>query len=681
MLFKTKIIIAILFFSNGAFAQESINVRPKSFDNETLRQEISTKIMPPLDIDQLLLEDSQPGIRPFRYGYKFDTYFTPSNSGTWDILPNGDKIWRLRIRSADAYAIRLFFTDFDLPEGAFLHLYGSEEVEYFGGYTSENNEPFFSTPLVNGDICVIEYFQPVSAINEPNLQVSSVIHDYKDFYNILSGDRDACGTNVVCPEADPYGDQINASAHLDMGWSICSGAMINNTAQDLIPYFLTADHCVSGEQPSGFRFYFNYATSTCSGSTANQGSSAYGSELKWRSYGFSGGDINTGNDVALLEITANIPDSWDVFYAGWNIDTSPSQDASVGVHHPGGEPKQINFSTGVATTSNFNSTNFGTHWEVNWCNEFNSNDPDCTGITYGGATEGGSSGSPLFDDNGRILGPLSGGPDVSCGDINDDAVYGKLNYNCPDWCTHHDDSGHISWSDLQPFLDPENTGATYLGGIYEIFVVVPGCTDPDAENYNLDANQDDGSCEYFSAGDALISFGNVSGNIVEIVLNNSTPITGFQFLVTDTPDLYSLITTDGGSATTYGLTISPSSTGLVLGFSFVAATIPAGTSVLTNLSFEGSGVASLCLSEGIISDENAQPLDVSYGDCITFSGGIAGDVNVDSVVNVLDVVLMVNFVLGNVEPSASEFAGADLNSDGTINVLDVVSVVNIILDN
>ena len=71
-----------------------------------------------------------------------------------------------------------------------------------------------------------------------------------------------------------------------MGGWICSGGMLNNTSNDLTPYFLTANHCTQGENFNTFRFYFNYATTSCSGSWANMGSFAYGSQNKWSSNDF-----------------------------------------------------------------------------------------------------------------------------------------------------------------------------------------------------------------------------------------------------------------------------------------------------------------------------------------------------------------------------------------------------------
>ena len=56
-----------------------------------------------------------------------------------------------------------------------------------------------------------------------------------------------------------------------------------------------------------------------------------------------------------------------------------------------------------------------------------------------------------------------------------------------------------------------------------------------------------------------------------------------------------------------------------------------------------------------------------------------GDINSDSMLNVLDIVLVVNFILGSDTPSATEFSAADLNRDGTLNILDVVILTNLIL--
>jgi len=58
--------------------------------------------------------------------------------------------------------------------------------------------------------------------------------------------------------------------------------------------------------------------------------------------------------------------------------------------------------------------------------------------------------------------------------------------------------------------------------------------------------------------------------------------------------------------------------------------------------------------------------------------GIFGDLNNDTIVNILDVIILVNHILS---PAAVELEGADLNNDGIENILDIIILVNIILNN
>ena len=70
----------------------------------------------------------------------------------------------------------------------------------------------------------------------------------------------------------------------------------------------------------------------------------------------------------------------------------------------------------------------------------------------------------------------------------------------------------------------------------------------------------------------------------------------------------------------------------------------------------------------------------SHMEIIQLQASIAGDINNDSMVNILDIVLVVNFVLGSDSATASEFAAADLNNDGVLNILDIVTITNLILE-
>ena len=56
-----------------------------------------------------------------------------------------------------------------------------------------------------------------------------------------------------------------------------------------------------------------------------------------------------------------------------------------------------------------------------------------------------------------------------------------------------------------------------------------------------------------------------------------------------------------------------------------------------------------------------------------------GDINADSIINVLDIVVMVNIVVSNPELTSQEQCASDINADGIVNILDIVSLVNIII--
>ena len=61
--------------------------------------------------------------------------------------------------------------------------------------------------------------------------------------------------------------------------------------------------------------------------------------------------------------------------------------------------------------------------------------------------------------------------------------------------------------------------------------------------------------------------------------------------------------------------------------------------------------------------------------------GNFGDLNFDGIVNILDVIVTVNAVIGYIEISNDQFQNADMNLDGVVDVLDVLMIVDVVLDN
>ena len=163
-------------------------------------------------------------------------------------------------------------------------------------------------------------------------------------------------------------------------------------------------------------------------------------------------------------------------------------------------------------------------------------------------------------------------------------------------------------------------------------------------------------------------------------MQNDVPIAGFQFVINDSPNYLDLISIAGGSSADYGFTVSSSESGTIVGFTLTGTNIPAGNQALLVVTFENNNddqTFDLCLSDPVFSDPNANGVPVTLGSCVDmdFSSSLPGDLNDDGLVNVLDVVVLVNIVLGLGEANSA----GDLNSDGLINVLDVVILVNMIL--
>lgn len=444
---KNLILIGILTASHWIFGQSSQPFQPWSITKQV--SEIREfRVLPDVDVAALLEEDERAGKNvPYRFGFEHDLnedFFTHANR----VSTGNGVIYRQLFESDDALALRFVFDSFHLPEGVNLFAYNPNLSQIEGAYTQDNihSSGYFSTPLVTGDQIILELNAPHEISTEDiQLHIEMIIHDYKGIILNMGRDR-GCGINVMCDEAESYIDQINAVSWIDMGSGLCTGAMINNTEQDLTPYYYTAAHCTVFSNPGTFRFYFNYYVDGCEDGNSIQGPYAYSSIVRADCGCVSGTNINNmvleGPDFTLLEITDNINETWEVFYAGWNREDPDQMPISVGVHHPIGEPKKINFDDGFAISSFWQGPQ-DTHWFFTWDE---------------GGTLGGSSGSPLYDDQGRIAGTLTGGAGDCSGAGTTTDYYGKFSAAW-NW-------GITPSMRLSDWLNPNNTQVTTLDGTY-----------------------------------------------------------------------------------------------------------------------------------------------------------------------------------------------------------------------
>jgi len=434
-----KLFTLLLFFAATSLcilSQVSHGGLPYSFENQW-STEVATKVMPTVDVEQMKLIDEEYYMekgRSIRFGEEMRVAYNLSNSGEWKVLPNNDRVWRLKISSPGALHINLIYDDFFMPNGAKFFLYNSSKSEVLGEFNAGNNKSYgtFSTGFVRGSETILEYYEPAAVHGEGRLSVSTVVHAYRNMMGDLAkgyGDSGSCNINTNCPEADEWSTIKRSVVRIvEGGFDHCSGAMINNVRQDCSPLMLTAEHCSGSE--SDWLLYFNYESPGCDNMNGALTQSVSGVE---RVSGLMNGDF----EIALLSIEP--PIDYFAYYAGWNANNTPSAQTTC-IHHPAGDIKKISFNTDPLVSSTFYGTP-NTHWEVTeWEN---------------GTTEGGSSGAPLFDENQLIVGMLSGGT-ASCVDISGWDVFGKMSYG---W-----NQGNNSASRLRDWLDPDNTGTTIVAG-------------------------------------------------------------------------------------------------------------------------------------------------------------------------------------------------------------------------
>ena len=438
--------------SNGGY--------PPSLKYNLTKSEIQTIEIQKPDLKQIFLEDaiSDKKGEAYRMGVLLPVNKNTENSGSWTVYNNYFKIWRLRITSKEALALSLYFNNFYLPKGSELFIYNDEKTQIIGAFTCKNNSKthLFATELITGDAINLEYVEKINSIDRAVINISEINYAYRGIsflqgYKYGFGSSGSCEVNVNCSEGINYAKEkagvvrINVRVGGSSKW--CTGSLLNNTSQDYKPYLLTADHCEIGASVNDINqwvFYFNYEAPSCNNppSEGNLASQSMTGAVKLSSGGDGG---NSGSDFLLLLLNENIPESYNPYFLGWDR----SEDSSLfgcSIHHPAGDLKKISSYSTPLQTSYWTNSTILSHWKVLW---------QATANGYG-VTEGGSSGSPIFNNTGKIIGTLTGG-DSQCSNVTGPDYYGKFNW-------HWNKNGSSTDKKLDYWLDPIGTNLYQING-------------------------------------------------------------------------------------------------------------------------------------------------------------------------------------------------------------------------
>jgi len=498
-----------LFSSVPFYAQLSEGGIPYSII-ENKRNIIPAVEMEAIPIEKIKKEDEESKFDnvPWRFAWPFKVQINMDSHGIWTDNKDGSRLWQLRILSPDAQSINLLYDDFYIPEGGKFYIYAADESQIIGAYTSKNNKPSrkFATELVFDDEIILEYYEPKDQIDMASISIGQIAHGYRSAQWDSTNNRDlddsgACQVNINCsPEGDNWQEYKKSVAKIIInGTGLCTGSLMNNTSNDGTPYFLTADHCVgsldavTNSDAPGWVFYWNFERAGCANTGAVPNETTSGAELVAN---------DDASDFALFLLDSDPSANFDVIFNGFNA-TNNVGTGGVGIHHPVGDAKKIATHTIAPGTLNGIGGNLsGDYWNISWVATTNGHS----------VTEGGSSGSPLYDSNSRVIGQLFGGSAINCSDpANDPGWYGKLSFS---W---FNDGATIAERRLHDWLNPGGNGLVTQWGALGL-----ACSGSVVLNGTLNG-------DYYSAG-TIDTDGNVpNGNNVQLFAPGVTTLgLGFE---------------------------------------------------------------------------------------------------------------------------------------------------------
>lgn len=410
----------------------------------------------------------QTRLKSLEFAHKFHPFLRPDNSGITFVAGNM-KVWRVGIRSKGAYSLNIFFSKFRLPTGAQLFVYSSDQSEILGSYTEKNNTKVSMFPVqpVGGDELIVEYQEPLEAAFNGEIEIGEVNHDFLGIFRATEPRDPAqnCHPNLVCyPENIQPGSGVVGL--IINGTTYCTGVLVNNTAEDATPYLLTATHCLNNnyyfekndpfdrwqrygqsenwlydEVAGSIVAFFNYDSPLCDIDIRGP--------LQMTIASADSVLISERHDISLLKLKERPPAEYQPYYLGWNANSNTSSTTPFhGLHHPNGGIKKVAIDEDPLGTGSFNLPNNyeaepNSFWVVRAWNT--------------GATEGGSSGSPLLDREKRVVGTLTGGESY-CSSPRGPDLYASLSkfWNVEESLDNPNPISH--------YLDPEGLQATQLGG-------------------------------------------------------------------------------------------------------------------------------------------------------------------------------------------------------------------------
>ncbi len=394
---------------------------------------INSSYFEPLDVDALHTQElarEHKGEAP-HFAVPKVVSINPTRDGSWEKSSEG-YTWSHRFTAPNAVSLNFGFSQFNLPEGAELNIFSADRSEFIRTFTARdnnvNNELW--TPVIMSDDVIVELTVPEESIADVQFEVAQVGQGFRTFgqSTLKSG---SCNIDVACTESVGWEKEVNSVGVISTGGSaFCTGFMVNNTSNDKTPFFMTANHCrINASSAASLVVYWNYQTSKCGG------------DRDGKMTDFQSGSTflasGSKSDFSLVKLNTAPEARWNVNFAGWDATAEGYNSPMTAIHHPNVDEKSISFENDNAVIASYGgqtSPGDGTHVRITDWDK--------------GTTEPGSSGSPVFNKDHRVVGQLHGGGAACGNDLSD--YYGRLN-------TSWNGDGSKTGS-LKEHLDPAKTG-------------------------------------------------------------------------------------------------------------------------------------------------------------------------------------------------------------------------------
>jgi hypothetical protein len=369
---------------------------------------------------------------------------------------HGGTLSGVRIESPSALAMRVGLLVSHLPDSVIIAFFsansdepvaspvtGAEinrllELNLSAGDHSDAGRTYWS-PVVDGEEIILVVYVPEDVDpSEVIFSVPRISHIFQDPLSDSGGFNTAFSSCSSAFGASDEGNVLQSAAwcNLDIScyssWSdkaraiakmtytkgngntaMCSGALLNDKdSSTYIPYFLTANHCISTQTvASSLVTHWFYQSASCNSSARNSRYQTLtgGAQLLYRA---------EATDTSFLRLNDNAPDN--ALFLGWTTADPSNNESLTGIHHPDGDYKKISFGSfaGYLDCGSTDSTGFS-------CRNTTANTGKYLNVAWQrGITEGGSSGSPIFNVAGQVIGQLRGGSS-SCGGSGT-SVYGRF---------------------------------------------------------------------------------------------------------------------------------------------------------------------------------------------------------------------------------------------------------------